>query len=170
MFHSRLIMNSPKAANQTLNFLIAKMCHQPWLWMDAHAVLCTVCVGVYGACTLQALVESRPRFEQKTAVLWLLTHSDRWSRIHIWYASGHLGNALEKEKKATGALRGNLVPIIAGLKILFCCISFCLRLCSSVVFQMKPKSNSRHKCSAFSMKCLSTELRSWAFHHVSQLN
>lgn len=69
MFHFRLIMNSSKATNQTLNFLIAKMCHQPYLWMDAHAVPCTMCVGVCGACTLKALAECRPRFESETAGL-----------------------------------------------------------------------------------------------------
>lgn len=93
------INNEPlKATNQILSFLIAKMCHQPYLWMDAHAVPCTACVGVYGACTLEAHAGCRPRLKQETAVLWLLAHSDRSGRIHIWYAPGHLGNALKKKK------------------------------------------------------------------------
>lgn len=93
------INNEPlKATNQILSFLIAKMCHQPYLWMDAHAVPCTACVGVYGACTLEAHAGCRPRLKQETAALWLLAHSDRSGRIHIWYAPGHLGNALKKKK------------------------------------------------------------------------
>lgn len=54
---------------------------------------------VNGACRVQARAGCRPRFEKETALLWLLAHSNRSSRIHIWYASGHLGNALKKEEE-----------------------------------------------------------------------
>lgn len=58
-----------KATNQILNFLIAKMCHQPYLWMGAHAVACKMRLSVDGACTLKAHAGCRPRFKQETAVL-----------------------------------------------------------------------------------------------------
>lgn len=67
IIHVSFLINNELPQSHKPDFLIAKMCHQLYLWMDAHAVLCTV--GVYGACTLKALAECRPRFEQETAVL-----------------------------------------------------------------------------------------------------
>lgn len=88
--------------------------------MEASVVVRTVvCVCVCFACFLSVCTQKM----QVSNKIWALDCnalitgpllSIEPDSIHIWYASGQLGNAL---KKSTGGLGGNLVSLMARLKI-----------------------------------------------------
>lgn len=132
------------------------MCHQAYVWLDAHAVPRSVCVGVDGAGTLEAPWWRRPRLEQETALLWLLAHSNRSRCIHIWYASGHWGDAFTKKKKKK-IHRCPQRKSGSGLKIL---CRWEKKVLSEIVLQMNPDVRSRpFKWNIWASSCWETHNR-----------